>query len=429
MTTATQHETRTGVHLRGGESWQQLARKYLAAFSGDGARLFIQLFYFYLVANSLSIGEFGLFSTASSAGIVLSRVSGIGFFSPLYRIAAVKPRLVGAYSAGYLAAVMLTAPLVVAAGAAVYWALFSSEMPVATFALIAGSEIFFWRTLEIAIAVNRGLEQFGRASRAIVFGFLMKAVAALWLFVTPGAGLAEWSHIYFVSQAAIAVIGVAVFYPRVRLRFRPDLYRRRLREALSVSGSEILFYAQSELDKLVVLAAGGPVAAGLYAIVMRLVDLTAMPVRTFSTLVVQRLMRRPDMLASVARRALFEAGVFAVSTTALLAMAAVFAIKPDILGANVEKAGGILILALMVPAFRNLIEYQSELLYGRGQTVRRMVNYAVIGAMKAGLLLAVIGAFADPADWLLWTNGVFAALYVTSCILTYPALRKPVRSG
>lgn len=407
------------------ESPRALARKYLAAFSGDGARLFIQLIYFYLVANTLSISEFGLFATASATGIVLSRVAAFGFLSPLYRIATVKPRLIGVYTGGYIAALALSLPVVAALVVALHALIFAGEIPLTVFALIAGTEILFWRTLEVTINVNKGLERFGRASLLIVYGFSAKALAAVWLAYGSGHSLADWARIYFVTQAAMALTGVAIFYPRARLRFRPGLYKRRITDALAVSGAEVLFYLQSELDKVVVLAAGGPVAAGFYSIVMRLVDLTAMPVRTFSTLLTQRLMRRPDILDSVKTRVLLEAGVFAVSTLALAAMAVVFMIKPDILGANVEQAGALLLSAILIPGFRNLIEYQSELLYGRGQTVTRVVNYAVIGALKVGLLMLVLKHFSEPADWLSWTNAVFAALYAVSLTLTYTAMRRP----
>jgi O-antigen/teichoic acid export membrane protein len=425
MSTATDRDETRSVLAETGEGLGVLIRKYLAAFSGDGVRIFIQLIYFYLVANTLSLAEFGLFATASSTGIVLSRVAAFGFLSPLYRVATVKPRLIGAYSAGYAAAFALSLPVIAIIGGVVYMSLFSGTVALATFALIAGTEILFWRTLEVVITVNKGLERFGRASILIVFGFSMKAAAAMALAWWSDGTLGEWAVIYFVTQAVMTVVAIAAFYPRTRWRFRPALYRRRIADALSVSGAEVLFYAQSELDKLVVLAAGGPVAAGLYAIIMRLIDLTAMPVRTFSTLLTQRLMRRPDLLNSLKRKVFVESGVFAVSTAAIAAMVFVFYLKPDILGSNVEEAGTLLGLVLLVPAFRNLVEYQSELLYGRGQTFTRMVNYAIIGALKAVLLLAVMSRFAEPAAWLIWTNLVFAALYAASLALTYLALRRP----
>ncbi|QBK32224.1 lipopolysaccharide biosynthesis protein [Roseitalea porphyridii] len=387
--------------------------------------MFIQLLYFYLVANTLTIAEFGLFATASSVGIVLSRLSGFGFLSPLYRIATVKPHLIGAYTGGYIAAVAASLPLVALIGWAVHAALFADAMTLVAFALIVATEVLFWRTLEVVINVNKGLERFGRASLIIVFGFSVKALAALALALSPAPDLAGWAQIYFVSQGAMALVAVALFYPRLRLRLPLRLFGRRIRDALSVSGAEILFYLQNELDKLIVLSLAGPTAAGLYAIVMRLVDLTAMPVRTFSMMLAQRLMRRPQMLDSVRMRAGFEAGIFVLSTLGLAAMAVVFSFKPDILGDNVAQAAPLLIAVLFVPALRNLIEYQSELLYGRGQTVTRLVLYAVIGSLKAGLMAVLLTRGLEPSVWFVWVNAVFALLYAVSFAVTYRAMARP----
>jgi O-antigen/teichoic acid export membrane protein len=409
----------------GPETVAQLAGKYARAFSGDGARVFIQLFYFYLVANTLTIAEFGLFATASSVGIVLSRLAGFGFLSPLYRVATVKPHLIGAYTGGYVAALVLSLPVVAAVGVSVHLALFAGAMPLAAFAMIVATEVLFWRTLEVVITVNKGLERFGRASIIIVFGFSAKAAAAVALALSPAPDLMVWAQIYIVTQALMALVAVAVFYPRVRLRLPLRLFRRRIRDALSVSGAEILFYLQNELDKLIVLAMGGPALAGLYAIIMRLVDLTAMPVRTFSTLLTQRLMRRPQLLDSVRMRVLFEAGIFVLSTLGLLAIAAVFAVKPDILGDNVAQAAPLIIAVLFVPALRNLIEYQAELLYGRGQTVTRLVLYALVGTLKAALMVLLLSHNWAAGQWLVWLNAVFAVLYAVSFAVTYRAMAKP----
>ncbi|MBO6639267.1 MAG: lipopolysaccharide biosynthesis protein [Roseitalea sp.] len=385
----------------------------------------MQLFYFYLVANTLTIAEFGLFATASSVGIVLSRLAGFGFLSPLYRVATVKPHLIGAYTGGYVAALVLSLPVVAAVGVSVHLALFAGAMPLAAFAMIVATEVLFWRTLEVVITVNKGLERFGRASIIIVFGFSAKAAAAVALALSPAPDLMVWAQIYIVTQALMALVAVAVFYPRVRLRLPLRLFRRRIRDALSVSGAEILFYLQNELDKLIVLAMGGPALAGLYAIIMRLVDLTAMPVRTFSTLLTQRLMRRPQLLDSVRMRVLFEAGIFVLSTLGLLAIAAVFAVKPDILGDNVAQAAPLIIAVLFVPALRNLIEYQAELLYGRGQTVTRLVLYALVGTLKAALMVLLLSHNWAAGQWLVWLNAVFAVLYAVSFAVTYRAMAKP----
>lgn len=407
------------------EPLAQLAVKYARAFSGDGARVFIQLLYFYLVANTLTVAEFGLFATASAVGIVLSRLAGFGFMSPLYRIATVKPRLIGAYTGGYLIALLASLPLVALIGWGVHAALFASTMTLLSFALIVATEVLFWRALEIVITVNKGLERFGRASIVIVFGFSMKAYAAILLALLPEPSLALWAVIYAVTQALMAIFAIAAFYPRCRLRLPMHMFGRRLHDALSVCASDIVFYVQMELDKLIVLALGGSTAAGIYAIIMRLIDLTAVPVRVFSTLLTQRLMRRPALMQARVRRIGFEAGIFGLSTAGLLAMAMIFYIQPDILGHNVAEAGPLLILVLLVPAFRNLIEYQAELLYGRGQTLTRLMLFAMVGTAKAGLMVGLLSAIGNEANWLPWLNAVFAVLYGISLVITYRALGKP----
>lgn len=401
---------------------------YARAFSGDGARVFISLAYFLIIANRLSIADFGLFATASSVGIVLSRVAAFGFLSPLYRAATVKPRLIGTYAAGYLAALILSLPLVVLIAAGIYPLFFhGAEMPVMAFALIVAAEVLFWRQLEIVISVNNGLNRFGRASLAVVLGITMKLVAALLFWRLGYTDLAHWAMLYIAALATAFVVAAALFFPRQRLRFRPALYWRRRIDAFSVSAAEVLFYAQLELDKLVVLSVGGAETSGIYAIIMRLVDLTALPVRTFTMMFVQRIMRAPELIRSWPRRLGIEAAIFLFSASAMGFLGGVLWFFPTLLGRNVALAAPLVILAVLVPAFRNLVEYQAELLYARGQTVIRAVNFALIACFKAVLLIMLLKTYPQTAQWLPGTNFVFAMLYAASFALTYSALRRPAR--
>ena len=73
--------------------YREQIKQFTAAISGSLGRLVFSLAYFILLANTLSIAEFGIFATASATGVMLSRIVGFGFSSPLYRIATVKPRL------------------------------------------------------------------------------------------------------------------------------------------------------------------------------------------------------------------------------------------------------------------------------------------------------------------------------------------------
>ena len=196
-------------------------------------------------------------------------------------------------------------------------------------------------------------------------------------------------------------------------------------DSIYVAGSEMLFYLQMEFDKLLVLSFGGPALAGLYAIIMRLVDLTAIPIRTFSMMLVQRMMRRPDMLSRFKTKAAVETGIFIVSTMAMASLALILHFFPTLLGRNVAEAAPLMILALFIPGLRNLIEYHAELLFARGQTLIRSINLALLAAMKGLVLIAILASVAQPASLVLVLNAGFAVLYVCSSLLTYSAMRRP----
>lgn len=204
------------------------------------------------------------------------------------------------------------------------------------------------------------------------------------------------------------------------------LYIRRLADSVYVAGAEVLFYLQMEFDKLLVLALLRPHLAGIYAIIMRLVDLTAIPIRTFSMMLVQRMMRAPELLSPLTVKSGIEGGVFLVSTLALAALAIVLHFFPNALGRNVAEAASLVALAICVPGLRNLVEYQAELLFARGQTLVRAINLALLAGLKAVLLTYVLTTILDTPDLVLSLNVVFLLLYLASTLLTYSAMAKPV---
>lgn len=403
-----------------------LIRDYFSVIGGSAGRLVISLAYFVALANTLTIAEFGLFATASATGVVLSRLVSFGFVSPLYRISTVKPQLIGAYTGGFLAAVIVSLPIFLAAAYLVHLVFFGADLALGTFAVIVAAEALLWRSLEVVVIVNNGLNRFGRAALLVVIGTALRAVAAVLFAFSTVTSLAMWSW-WYAGANGIALIIAITFYPKVRLRLVPKLYRRRLADSFAVTGAEVLFYVQSEMDKLLVLAVGGPQTAGVYAIIMRLVDLTALPVRSFNMMLVQKLMRAPDMLKSMKIRGGLELGVFLVSTLGLAALALFLHIFPRALGNNVASVVALLPLVILVPGLRNLIEYQAEILYARGQSGLRAVNLAVLGIAKAGLLSWLLVTFFEVNVWLVWLNGMFAVLYLLSTALTYRAIRKPAR--
>lgn len=405
----------------------RLVRDYLSAISGAGGRLVFSLAYFVVLANALPLADFGIFATASGAGVMLSRILAFGFISALYRVATVRPRLIGIFTAGFLMLALLSLPVLAAATWAVYALFFAASIPFAIFAAIIVAEAIFWRPVEAVMIVNNGMGKFGRASVLAILGTALRAAAALLFVLRDDHTLSSWTWHYLGANALVAIIAFGAFYPRRRLRLRPRLYRRRLADSLAVAGSEILFYLQMEFDKLLVLAIGGADLAGIYAVIMRLVDLTAIPIRTFSMMLVQTIMRRPAVMQSVGIRAGIEAGIFAVSTLGLCVFALVLHVVPNALGHNIAAAAGLVGLAILVPGCRNIVEYHAELLYARGQTMIRAINLALLAGAKAVLLIVAISGTDDPASLIRSLNAVFVGLYLVSAGLTYTALRRPAK--
>ncbi len=402
-------------------------RDYFSLFSGSAGRLVVSLLYFIALANTLPTGDFGIFATASGTGVVLSRLVSLGFSSPLYRISTVKPLLLGTYTAGYLAAVLVSLPLFALCSWLVYFVFFSRDISFLPFAVVVIAEALLWRSTEMIIIVNNGLRRFGISALLVIFGTVTRAVAAvLFMFLATTHDVAHWAWWYLAANAMALIVALR-FYPRVKLRFEPRLYARRISDSIAVMGAELLFYIQSELDKLLVLSIGGPTTAGIYAIIMRLVDLTALPIRSFNMMLVQKLMRTPDMLASLRIRVGLEFAVFAISVAGLGAMVIFLQFFPKALGASVAPIVGLLPLVLLVPGFRNLIEYQTEILYARGQSGLRTLNMVLMTAAKALFVWLLLIYYGDSNDWIAGLNFVFAGIYILSLVFTYTSIKRPAK--
>lgn len=408
-------------------SRSDLLRGYFSAMSGSAGRLVFSLVYFIGLANALSLADFGLFATASAAGVMLSRFVALGFISALYRTATMRPLLIGAYTGGFLMMTALSLPVLAVAALVTYVLFFAGQVSLAVFASVIVAEALLWRPFEAAVIVNNGLGRFGRAAIMVILGTVMRAIAASLFILMPDKSLGVWALFYLAANTVSLVMAIVFFYPRQRIRLEPSLYWRRLPDSLYVAGAEILFYLQMELDKLLVLAMAGANLAGVYAIIMRLVDLTAIPIRSFTMMLVQRMMRTPGMLSGFRIKAGIEAAVFVVSTLALLALGVILHFFPTALGKNISEAAPLVVLALFVPGLRNLVEYQSELLFARGQTMIRALNLGLLAVCKAGLLAALLLWVQETSDLVLWLNAMFALLYLVSAAATYTALKRPAK--
>ncbi len=206
---------------------RDVLRGYFSALGGSAGRLVFSLVYFVALANALTIEDFGLFATASAAGVMLSRVLAFGFMSPLYRAASVKPLLIGTYTGGFLLMSLLSLPVLVAASALTWRVFFSGDLVWAVFATVIVAEALLWRPFEAVVIVNNGMRRFGRGALLVIAGTGFRTAAAAVFAIWPHHDLATWSIFYLAANAVTLIMAAATSYPRQRIRIRPKLHLRQ----------------------------------------------------------------------------------------------------------------------------------------------------------------------------------------------------------
>src|SRR6201994_258007 len=147
---------------------------YLQVFAGTGARLGLQAVYFFILANTLSLRDMGLFASASSTGIMISCFSGFGFASLAFRASAGKRRTLGGYLAVFYASWLMALPLCLAASLPVFYLLFTPALSLIAFLLIILVETGLWRIVEMIHQVNNGLGRYASASLVISLGSALR---------------------------------------------------------------------------------------------------------------------------------------------------------------------------------------------------------------------------------------------------------------
>ena len=76
-------------------------------------------------------------------------------------------------------------------------------------------------------------------------------------------------------------------------------------------------------------------------------------------------------------------------------------------------------MLLAVPAFKNLLEYHSELFFVyQHMTIRAVLATSQV-ALKAAALALLLISFDGIAQWGVWLNAIYIGLYVLSAVTVY----------
>ena len=401
-------------------SVREYSGQYLTIVSGSVARVTIQGAYFVLLANTLSLADFGLFAGISAAGLIIGTFAGLGFASAAFRTAATKSRLVGRYLAGLYVTFLVSIPLCIACAYLLYDLAFSGRVALSTYLAIAVSDIVLWRLLEVVSQVNNGLGNFFQASMGPLIGSGSRLVAAV-IFKLTFTTLDEWALMYLVANGVGTAFYIWAFSPSRRVCFRGValLIIGRLRESLLFAFSFFVFYTQSELDKLIATLLVDGRTAGIYAISMRVLDLTSVPVRGFLLLLVREIMRNGRQRSKWSAGLLIEAGLAAISLLGFALIALVLTEEPTILGHQVAEAASLFMFMPLVPPLKNLQEYHAELFFAWRRMDVRAFTAVLLTVMKAALTVIIFLTARDLRHMGLLFNLSFAVTYVASATILF----------
>ncbi|GEP10696.1 lipopolysaccharide biosynthesis protein [Methylobacterium gnaphalii] len=402
---------------------------YFQLLAGSGGRLGLQVIYFFLLANTLSLADMGVFATVSAAGVLIGCFAGFGFQAFVMRSAAGRRSSLGGYLAAYYVCFAAALPIMIALAGLLYVVLFRNVIALPGYAAIIIVEIALWRQIELLVQINNGLGRFGAASTLVSLPVGFRAAAAVAFWAMGGGSAETWSLYYLVGNLVAVAVLVAVFHPRIRMRFRPKLLKGKVKDGLFYALSYCMFLAQGEIDKLVILSLAGERAAGIYAISIRLIDLTGVPLRPMFMMYSRKLIQAGRATGALVRESLkIEALVAGVSTGGLLVLVALLTVWPTLLGANVASAYGMLTVIILVPAVRNLLEFHGELFFAFGNMSLRAAVTAALVVIKAAAVALLITALPSTADWAPWLNGVFAVIYALSFVAVYGLLTRNAAS-
>ena len=395
---------------------------YLQVFAGTGVRLGLQAVYFFILANTLSLHDMGVFASASSTGIMIGCFSGFGFASLAFRASAGKRRTLGGYLAVFYVSWLIALPLCLLASLPIFYVLFTSSLSLTAFLLIILVETGSWRIVEMIHQVNNGLARYASASLVISFGSALRTAGAVVFAASGHHDVETWSVIYFAFNLAAMAVAIVAYQPRIKLRWRTSIFFGRVRDALLFSVAYCASIAQNEIDKLVMLSLADQRTVGIYAISTRIIDFTSVPIRSFYVLYSRKLIIEGRQRNQIGRSLGVEALIALVSTAGLAALLVALSIWPDLLGHNVAVATQLFSVLLAVPAFKNLLEYHSELFFVyQHMTVRAVMATALVGLKAAALALLLIH-FNNIADWGIWLNAVYFGLYLFSAASVYGSI-------
>lgn len=376
-----------------------LARNTFFASGWQVVRIGLQVCYLVIAARMLGADGYGWFAGTLALAASFSPLVGLGFGLILVKQVARQPALFSIYWARNIAAVLLSAPVLMAVVIVLAFFLLPEPKRWQVIGLLLFSELLFAPLIVACANVYQAHEKLGRSTFVHVMLNLFRLIATIvliFVFENVDVELFGWGYFIATLVAAVVALWLAIKrYGRPTWQLKGML--GELKEGMGFSASLVVGSTQAEFDKTLLLRLSGAENAGVYSVASRVISATTIPLVTFVLAAVPRLFREGERGlhagAQLAKRLLPPVMVYGV--IAGLVVYAGAPLIPLIIGKDFSASVDIIRLLAPLPVLSGVSLMLLGVLSCSGAQANRIVIEGVLLGLNVGLnfiLIPLLGA-------------------------------------
>jgi len=375
-----------------------MLRNSLWMFSGQGMSLLAQAGYFVVIARLLGSVQYGLLAGAAASVSVLSQYGAFGSGLLFLRYVSPDHSRFREYWGNILMSCLTLGTVLVVLLRLIAPRLLHGIDPRVIVLLAVGDCICG----QLTTATSQVFQAFERMRYTAVLNTAVScsrmALALVMLAMLHHASALQWATASLAISAATAACSVAIVTVKLGLPiFHIKLFVKRLWEGFifAVSGCTTSIY--NDFDKAMLAHFGMNAANGIYTMAYRVIDVSAMPIRSIHGAAFPRFFRHGAEENGLAATEHFAKRLLRRTSLMGLAIAVALYVCAPVIPLLVGKAFAPSVTALrwlcLIPFFRSFHLSAGDALAGAGRQTTRLIFQMVAALGNVGLNLVLIPRF------------------------------------
>lgn len=249
---------------------------------GQGLRIVIQAIYFILIARSLGSQGYGAFVGVCALVGILAPFAGLGSGNLLIKNVALNAESFSRYWGYSLLMILISAAVLLGIVIGVSRVLFPAAISFSLVFIVAVSDLFFARALDISGQAFQAFQRLKRTSQIQVIPNILRliAIAGLGIYFKAPTPL-QWGYLYLITTMISTLIGMWLVHKELgRPIFTLVGMKAEKAEGFYFSISESARSIYDDIDKTMLIRFATLDAAGIYGAAYRIIDVSLTPIRS-----------------------------------------------------------------------------------------------------------------------------------------------------